>query len=96
MVRRRLTNQFTPWTRLEELRLDAGMPYPADLAEKVPCSPSYLYQLEQGSRRPSGDMLIKLARVFGMRPSDLGKTIPTVPPRGSVARRTETTAAVAS
>lgn len=90
MVSPRPSNDFTPWTRLRQLRLNAGLPYRHNLAELVNCTGRYIGDLEGGRRRPSGDMLIKLANVFDMLPYDLEKTIPTVPPRGSTVRRTET------
>jgi transcriptional regulator with XRE-family HTH domain len=53
-----------------ELREDRGMSREA-LASAAGISPSYLYEVERGLKRPSTDVLAKLAAALGMLPSQV-------------------------
>lgn len=53
-----------------KLREERGMTREA-LAEASGVSPSYLSEVERGLKRPSTDVLAKLAEAFGMLPSQL-------------------------
>lgn len=75
----------TPWTRLTRLRCRAHL-RGRDLAELLHCTPQYIGQLEQGSRRASDELTFAIARLFNEDAADLCASRPTVPPRGSVRR----------
>jgi transcriptional regulator with XRE-family HTH domain len=55
---------------VQRLRQERGMTSEA-LARAAEVSPSYLSEVERGLKRPSTDVLAKLARACGMRPSQL-------------------------
>jgi transcriptional regulator with XRE-family HTH domain len=55
---------------VRRLRQERGMTSEA-LAGAAQVSPSYLSEVERGLKRPSTDVLAKLARAFGMLPSQL-------------------------
>jgi DNA-binding XRE family transcriptional regulator len=55
---------------VRRLRQERGMTSEA-LAGAAGVSPSYLSEVERGLKRPSTDVLAKLARAFGMLPSQL-------------------------
>ncbi len=55
---------------VRRLRQERGMTSEA-LAGAAEVSPSYLSEVERGLKRPSTDVLAKLARAFGMLPSQL-------------------------
>ena len=55
---------------VRRLRQERGMTSEA-LAVAAEVSPSYLSEVERGLKRPSTDVLAKLARAFGMLPSQL-------------------------
>ncbi len=57
-------------TPLRRLRDDLGVTL-TDLAERAGISPSYLSELERGLKRPSTDVLARLAEALGMSPSTL-------------------------
>lgn len=52
-------------TRIAALRIGAGMNQ-MELAEKMEVSPSAIGMYEQGRREPSGAMLVRLGRLFGV------------------------------
>ena len=62
-----------------ELREQRGMTREA-LASAAGISPSYLYEVERGLKRPSTDVLAQLAAAFGMLPSQVLEYIETQPP----------------
>lgn len=57
-------------TALRRLREDMGATL-VDLSERALISPSYLSELERGIKRPSTDVLARLAAALGMPPSSL-------------------------
>lgn len=59
---------------IETLRRERGMTHEA-LAAASGVSASYLSEVERGFKRPSTDVLAKLAQAFGMRPSRLLKYV---------------------
>lgn len=62
---------------VRRLRQDRGMTSEA-LAGAADVSPSYLSEVERGLKRPSTDVLAKLARAFGMLPSQLLERVETM------------------
>lgn len=59
-----------------KLREQGGMTREA-LAEASGVSPSYLSEVERGLKRPSTDVLAKIAEAFGMLPSQLLEYVET-------------------
>lgn len=55
---------------IERLRRRLGMTQEA-LADASGISPSYLSEVERGYKRPSTDVMVKIAEALGMSPSDL-------------------------
>jgi transcriptional regulator with XRE-family HTH domain len=80
---RSATPEETLGQRIRRFRLDADLT-PTDLADRAGVSKSYVSSLEsetEPERRPSGEILYKLARALGVAMSDLlGKT-PVLAPR---------------
>jgi len=71
---------------IQRLREEQGKTREA-LAEAAGISPSYLYEVERGLKRPSADVLAKLASAFGMLPSRVLEYIErqTPPPLPAIA-----------
>lgn len=61
-------DEFGP--RLEQFRNDAGLSQ-TELAKKVQTSQSAISQMESGERKPSFDMLRRLARALAVSPGHL-------------------------
>lgn len=55
---------------IERLRRERGMTRD-DLAAESGVSPSYLYEVERGYKRPSTDVLASLAEALGRSPSEM-------------------------
>lgn len=55
---------------VQQLRLQRGLSR-HELAERSGVSYSYLCEVERGAKRPSADVLAKLAEALGMKPSEL-------------------------
>lgn len=51
--------------RIAALRRQAGMSQ-AELARQLQCSPSAVGMYEQGRREPPSDLLVRMARLFGV------------------------------
>ncbi|GIW45033.1 MAG: hypothetical protein KatS3mg077_2315 [Candidatus Binatia bacterium] len=64
-----------------------------DLALASGVSYSYLCEIERGTKRPSGDVLAKLANAFGMLPSELLRFVEQFPPRERASSRSESESA---
>jgi transcriptional regulator with XRE-family HTH domain len=62
---------------VRRLRQERGMTSEA-LAGAAQVSPSYLSEVERGLKRPSTDVLAKLAKAFGMLPSQLLEHVETM------------------
>lgn len=76
----RTRSRYTRWMYLRGLRLDAGFSR-AELAAEMNVSYPHMCQVEQGAAPASDELLIKLARRFDVKPSELIATMPAVPPR---------------
>jgi transcriptional regulator with XRE-family HTH domain len=84
-----MTDAFEPrfdyHKAITELREQRRMSREA-LAAAAGISASYLYEVERGLKRPSADVLVKLATALGMRPSEVLQYIerqaPEPPPAG--------------
>jgi transcriptional regulator with XRE-family HTH domain len=68
-------------TAIERLREDHRLTREA-LAEAAGISHSYLYEVERGLKRPSTDVLAKIAAALGMRPSEMLEYIESRTPHG--------------
>lgn len=86
MMRQDHGRRHTGWAALHYGRLDAGLTI-GELAGLVNRSHEHIRQVELGFAGVSDELLIRLASVLGMRPSELERTRPIVPPRGSNPRR---------
>jgi len=84
-MRRDPNRPFKPWTRLEDARLDANLTI-RDLAVRVERSEVHMRQVLDGRVGVSDELLFKLADIFKIAPSELERTRPSIPPRGSVRR----------
>lgn len=71
------------WIYLHQLRDQAHLTR-RDLAAQLPCSVSHLTNVENGTRRPSDQLIYRIAEHFGLTDlRELRSTLPTVPPLGS-------------
>lgn len=85
-MRRHVGGQcYTEWTALRDARLNARLTW-GQLAERVNRSYVHIREVEQGRAGVSDELLFALADFFGMQPSELARTRPPIPPRGSVRR----------
>lgn len=65
-------------------RLDRG--WSAEkLAEEIGVTPHVIYQLEATSRRPQPENAFKVAKYFGMKPSEMWPTVEATEPAGEAA-----------
>ncbi|MCX8071773.1 MAG: helix-turn-helix domain-containing protein [Candidatus Binatia bacterium] len=78
--RRAIEDHLDYATAIKRLREERGMTR-QDLALKSGVSYSYLSEVERGAKRPSGDVLAKLAAAMGMLPSDLLRRVEELPRR---------------
>lgn len=66
---------------IERLREERGLSR-EDLAQTSGVSYSYLSEVERGLKRPSTDVLVKIATALGMLPSDLLRRVENVSAKG--------------
>lgn len=55
--------------KLIKFRKDAGLSQ-SDVAKKLKCTASAINQYENGKRKPSFDVLVKLAEIYGCTVND--------------------------
>lgn len=61
--------------KLRRCRFEAGFSL-GRLAGAVGCSPGHLSELENGSRNPSPELLLRLSRALDCKPKDLMPDLP--------------------
>lgn len=84
--------RYHEWIYLRTLRLRARKSL-TQLAEELNCSRIHLYQVENGARGASEDLIARIADVFDVDIMELHNTRPSIPPRtgGGGRRRASTT-----